>query len=260
MSASMVSRAARRDFSAFSATRLRELARMIGIMAMTACIPPVHLPALPLSPPGTLSPDDSAAKLARRLAPTLFLQRDEPFQLIRVAAIVHPTRPVIAYHLLWEHDVNLQWVPWAEPSDEEVVWVAYDSLTRMPTDLWTYWHGSILHADWHGAGDPAVDVQWGKHGSLPHGVVESDLPGLKTLNVFYAGEFVLLPDIWLGKLAHGGPWGFFHGYGRYRSFTDALPLSNRLDVIVLTDDPREALRATFGRKYSNKRRWPWDIR
>jgi hypothetical protein len=238
------------------------LAHLVAPLALilAACVPQAHLPPAPLNPPGSLAGDDSASRLASQLAPTLFLQRDEPFPLIRVAAVMHPTRPIIAYHLLWEHDVNLQWVPWAEPSDEEVVWVGYDSLTRLPTDLWTYWHHSILHADWRNAGDPAIDVQWGKHGSLPHRVIESDLPGLKKLNVFYVSEFVLLPDIWLGKLAHGGPWGFFHGYDRYRAFTEMLPLSNRLDAIVRADNPRDALHAVFGRKYSNKIHWPWDVK
>ncbi len=229
------------------------------VSLLTACIPPARLPAPPLNPPGLLPVTEPGAKLAMQLAPTLFVQRDEPFPLIRVAAVVHPRRPIIAYHLLWEHDVNLQWVPWAQPSDEEVVWVGYDSLTGTATDLWTYWHGTILHADWRAAGNPAIDVQWGKHGSLPHRVAEGDLPRSKTLNVFYLGEFLMLPDIWMGKLAHGGPWGFFHGYGRYREFTDMRLLSDRLDAIIRSDEPREALRAVFGPKYSNKIHWPWDV-
>jgi len=229
------------------------------VLPLGACVPPARLPALSLSPPGSLSAGDSASALATRLAPTLFVQRDGPFPLLRVAAVVHPTRPIIAYHLLWAHDVHLQWVPWAQPSDEEVVWVGYDSVTREPTDVWTYWHHTVLHADWRGHGDPAIDVQWGKHGALPHQVVQSDLPRLKTLNFFYAGEFVLLPDTWLGKIAHGGPWGFFHGYGRYRAFTDVRPLSGRLDAIVRAADPHDALTAVFGQKYSNKTPWPLPI-
>jgi hypothetical protein len=207
---------------------------------------------------GLLALSDPAAELAMQLAPTLYLQPDEPFSLVRVAAVVHPTRPVIAYHLLWRHDVNGQWVPWAQPNDEEEVWVGYDSVTHAPTDLWTYWHGTVLHTDWRDHGPPAVDVQWGKHGSLPRGVIESDLPGVKKLNGFYAAEFLLLPDILIGKLAHGGPWGFFHGYGRYRDFSVPLALGTRLAAIVQTDDPRESLHAVFGRRYSNKVHWPWD--
>jgi hypothetical protein len=172
--------------------------------------------------------------------------------------VVHPTRPVIAYHLLWQHDVNGQWIPWAKPSDEEEVWVGYDPVSHAPTDMWTYWHGTILHASWQRDVPLAVDVQWGKHGSLPHRTIESDLPRLKTLNLLYALEFVLLPDILIGKLAHGGPWGFFHSYGRYRDFSRQLPLGNRLDAVVVAADPRRALHALFGPRFSNKTHWPWD--
>ena len=228
-------------------------------LVSVACVQSAHLPALPVSPTGGLTVEDSTARLAANLAPTLFLQRDEPFPLLRVAAVVHPTRPVIAYHLLWQHDVNLQWVPWAKPSDEEIVWVGYDPHTYRATDLWTYWHGAVLHADWRGAGEVAVDVQWGKHGCLPHRVIESDLPRLRTLNAFYLAEFILLPDILLGKVAHGGPWGFFHGYNRYRSFTEILRLSDRLNAVLRTDDAREPLHAVFGPRYSNKVPWPWDV-
>jgi hypothetical protein len=200
--------------------------------------------------------DSAGAVLARALAPELHLQRDERFPLVRAVAIVHPTRPIVAYHLLWRRDVNFQWGPWSKPNDEEEVWVGYDPVTRGPTELWTYWHGTILHTDWRGKGQPAVDVQWGKHGSLPHGVVEGDLPRFKTLNVFYAVEFILLPDIWLGREAHGGPWGFFHGYRRYRDYSRILPLAARLDAVARAEDPRPALRAVFGPSYANKPWWP----
>jgi hypothetical protein len=200
--------------------------------------------------------DSSAARLARILAPVLYLQRDEPFALERVVAVMHPTRPIIAYVLDWTWDVNGQWLPWTKSSDEEEVWVGYDPATLAPTDLWTYWHGVVLHADWRANGQPAAAVQWGKHGSLPHGAVESDLPRLKTLNVLYALEFVLLPDIWLGKLVHSGPWGFFHGYGRYRDFSRPVPLSDRLNAIVCAEDARPALRTLLGARFSNKQEWP----
>jgi hypothetical protein len=230
---------------------------LLGMLAVAAgCVPTVTLPTLPAVAPGMLSTSDSLAQLAERLAPTLYVQRDEPFPLVRVAAVVHPTRNVIAYHMLWKHDVNGQWLPWTKPSDEEEVWVGYDPATLEATDLWTYWHHTILHTDWCGRGLPAFDVQWGKHGSLPRGIIESDLPRFKTLNVFYAVEYALLPDIWIGKLAHGGPWGFFHSYARYRDFSDAHVLSGHLDAVVKAEDPRSALRAIFGSRYSNKIHWP----
>jgi hypothetical protein len=175
--------------------------------------------------------------------------------LQRVVAVLHPTRPLIAYHLLWQDDVNGSWIPFTVPTDEEVVWVGYDS-TRAPTDLWTYWHGTLLHADWRERGQVAVDVQWGKHGSLPHGVIESDLPSIKKLNDFYAFTWLSLPDMWLGNLTRRGPWCFCHGYARYRDFSRELTLSGRLDLVVRSEDAREALGAVFGRPYSRKTPWP----
>jgi len=225
-------------------------------LVISACGRQLQLPPVPVTPPGIA--DSVGWQLARSLAPVLYVQRDEPFPLLRVVAVVHPERPIIAYHLLWSHDVNGQWMPWTKPSDEEVVWVGYDRETGVATEIWTYWHGTILNTDWRGKGQPAIDVQWGKHGSLPHRVIESDLPGTKSLNAFYLGEFFLLPDIWLGKLAHGGPWGFFHSYGRYRDYSRLMPLATRLDAVLRTDDARPGLHAIFGTIYSNKRWWPGD--
>jgi hypothetical protein len=227
---------------------------VITLAAIVACGPHAVLPPVPVT---LANQSDSASiALARSLAPTLYLQRDEPFTLERVVAVIHPTRPIVGYHLLWSHDVNGQWVPWSKASDAEEIWVGYDRRTLMPTDLWTYWHGDILHTSWIGKGAPAVAVQWGKHGSLPYGVIESDLPRSRTLNLFYAAEIVLLPDIWLGKASHGGPWGFFHDYARYRDFSRIIPLHSRLDATVTTDDPRPALQAVFGNRHANKQAWP----
>ena len=205
--------------------------------------------------PGALETSDSAAVLARALAPLLYIQRDEWFPLERVVAVVHPTRPIIGYHLLWQDDVHGSWVPFTVPTDEEVVWVGYDR-TRAPTDIWTYWHGNVLHADWHGKGRAAIDVQWGKHGSLPHGVVESDLPGFQKLNDFYALAWIGLPDIWLGNLTRRGPWCFCHGYARYRDFSKIMAINDRIDVVVRAEDPTDALIQVFGKPYSRKKPWP----
>jgi hypothetical protein len=205
--------------------------------------------------PDALAQADSSTWLARTLAPVLYLQRDEWFPLERAVAVVHPTRPIIAYHLLWRDDVHGSWIPLTVPTDEEVVWVGYDR-SGAPTDLWTYWHGKILHADWRGRGTPAIDVQWGKHGSLPRGLIESDLPRFRTLNAFYAYTFLGLPDILLGRLTRPGPSGFFHSYGRYRDFSRVLLLGDSLTAVVRTADPRVALGMVFGEPYSNKHQWP----
>ena len=69
-------------------------------------------------------------------------------------------------------------------------------------------------------------------------------------------EFAALPDIWMGKLVHGGPWGFFHGYGRYRDFSRIVPLVDRLDAVVFAEDARPSLEMLLGRRFSHKLGWP----
>jgi hypothetical protein len=201
-----------------------------------------------------MAADEADVRMAHALAPMLHLQRDETFGLSRVVAVVHPTRRVIAYHLLWRDDAHGAWIPWTIPTDEEIVWVGYDS-TRAPTEVWTYWHGAILHAPWPRT-RVEIDVQWGKHGSLPRGYPEGSLPALRTMNAFYVYAW-LLPDFWLGNINRKGPWCFCHGYRRYRDFSRPLPVADRLDAVVRAVDPRTPLRAVFGRVYSEKPWWPW---
>lgn len=228
-----------------------------------ACGPVAHIPAAPTPPAapafrvGALpNAPANAEHLARALAPLLMRQRDERFALSRAVAVVHPARRVVAYHLLWRDDVHGAWIPGTIPTDEEVVWVGYDP-SGAPAELWTYWHGTILHAPWPGR-QVLVDVQWGKHGSLPHATRAGDLPRGRTLTVFYAFTFAL-PDLLLGRLNRPGPACFCHGYARYRDFSAPLPLADRLDTVVVARDARAALRRVFGRRYSEKPQWPWRV-
>ena len=223
------------------------------LTVLAGCGPRAHIPLRPAELPGLLSPSDSGAVLARSLAPVLYLQRDETFPLVRAIAVVHPEKRIIAYHLLWRDDVNGSWIPLTVPTDQEIIWVGYDR-TKAPTEVWTYWHGSILHTMWPRS-QVAINVQWGKHGSLPRGIDEKDLPAFRTLNFFYASTIFLLPDILLGDLTRKGPLGFFHSYKRYRDFSRPMLLAGRLDAVVRTADPDPVLRAFFG-KYSEKPTWP----
>ena len=225
---------------------------------LVACGPRAHIPPRPASPevlPGALPPNDPGARLARSLAPVLFLQRDEWFPLERVVAVLHPQRRVIAYHLLWRDDVHGSWIPFTVPTDEEIVWVGYDT-TDAPTDLWSFWHGTILHSTWRDRGGVGINVQWGKHGSFARGAIESDLPGVKKLNDFFAIHYLGIWDMWLGKLTRPGPGCFCHSYKRYREFTRPLAVGDRIDAVARTADARDLLAAVFGRPYSKKRPWP----
>lgn len=229
-----------------------------AVVGVFGCGPRAKIPPLrtsPLALPGWLSRDDSSARLARSLAPVLFLQRDEWFSLERVVAVVHPTRRVVAYHLLWRDDAHGSWIPFTVPTDQEIVWIGYDA-TGAPTDLWAFWHGKILHADWRDRGPALVNVQWGKHGSLPRGVIESDLPALQKLPLFYAFHWLGIWDMWLGKLTRPGPGCFCYGFGRYREFGRPLVLGERIDAVAQTEDPKAILAAVFGKPFSKKKPWP----
>ncbi len=228
---------------------------MLLAFALTACGPRAHIPPRPERLPGSIPSTDSIARLAGKLAPVLYLQPDESFRLTRVVAVVHPARRLIAYHLLWRDDVHGAWIPFTVPTDQEVVWVEYDD-ANAPVRLWTFWHQDVLHADWRGKGVPAVDVQWGKHGSLPHGARAEDLRWPRTLGAFWLAALLGVPDFALGRLSRKGPLCFCHGYARYRRFTQPLELAPRLDAVVRTDDPNATLRAVFGTKYSRKQLWP----
>ncbi len=232
---------------------LRVAAFGVLLSLSIGCGPRAHIPLRPANLPGLLTPSDSGAVLARSLAPVLYLQRDETFPLSRAVAVLHPTKRVIAYHLLWRDDANGSWIPFTTPTDQEVVWVGYDS-TLAPTEVWTYWHGEILHTLWPKS-QVGINVQWGKHGSLPRGMIESDLPRARTLNLFYASTIFLIPDMLLGNLTRKGPVGFFHSYRRYRDFSRPMLLAGQLDGITRTDEPDRILRAIFG-KYSRKPPWP----
>lgn len=225
-----------------------------GLALIAACGPQAHIPRVP-TPIEIGADTGAAASLARTLAPVLYQQRDETFPLARAVAVVHPSERLIAYHLLWQDDVHGAWIPRTIPTDEEIVWVGYDS-TYAPTEMWTYWHGRILHTPWRNR-QVEVDVQWGKHGSLPRGIELADLPRGQSMRSFFRFTRVGIADIWLSRLNRQGPMGFFHGYARYLEFTKPLLLTNRLDAIVVASDPGPSLSRVFGTPYSRKPWWPW---
>jgi len=126
---------------------------------------------LRLDPPR--EPTEEELALIRRFTPCLYVTPSEPFPLVDFAAIMHPDKPIISYHMFWDDDIDFP--SDNDPCDHEEVWVEYDPKTRDVQEVYTYYHGRILHtreavedARQHG-GRPRINVQWGKHGSLPVG-------------------------------------------------------------------------------------------
>jgi len=126
---------------------------------------------LHVAPP--TAPSKQQEDVILRFSPRVFQTPTDPFPLKDVLAIHHPHEPLIAYHFFWADDIDFP--DDNDPCDHELVWVRYDPSAQMITDLTTYFHGRLLRSaaavqDAHLHGErPRVNVQWGKHGSLPFG-------------------------------------------------------------------------------------------
>ncbi|MGH9851616.1 MAG: tetratricopeptide repeat protein, partial [Blastocatellia bacterium] len=128
--------------------------------------------ALKLDPPRDLTTTEWT--LARRFAPRVYVTPTEFFPLKDFAVILHPTNRLIAYHFFWEDDIDFP--EDNDPCDHELIWVQYSPDKTSIEKFWTYFHGRILEGGEAALRDarqnamrPRVNVQWGKHGSMPIG-------------------------------------------------------------------------------------------
>jgi len=126
---------------------------------------------LKLDPPQT--PSEEFFKLSLRYAPRIFVNPKEYFKLKDLVAVIHPIKPIIAYNLFWEDDIDYPGDN--DPSDHEVVWIEFNKSKGKVTGVYTYFHQAILFteeavkdADLHDQ-RAKINVQWGEHGSLPLG-------------------------------------------------------------------------------------------
>ncbi len=127
---------------------------------------------LELDPPRELTAEQW--QIARRFAPRIFTTPAEFFALKDFAVIMHPTERLIAYHFFWEDDIDFP--EDNDPCDHELIWVQYSADGKSIEKFWTYFHGRILEGGADAVRDarrysqrPRVNVQWGKHGSMPPG-------------------------------------------------------------------------------------------
>jgi hypothetical protein len=115
-------------------------------------------------------PNDRDISYIRKFCPILLTTPLECFPLKDVAAVHHPTRPLIGYHLFWEDDYDFP--DDYEPCDHEEIWVEYDPQTEVVTNVLTFFHSSVIesNAAVQEAKDnghrPIIRIEWGKHGSL----------------------------------------------------------------------------------------------
>jgi len=130
-----------------------------------------YIEVLRLDPPRR--PNAKELGLVEKHAPILYVTPAEPLPLQDFAAILHPERPLIAYHMFWEDDID--WPDDNEPCDHEEVWVAYDSDSNQVTGVYTFYHSRLLSSQEavdranRNCGRPTIYVEWGRHGSLLDG-------------------------------------------------------------------------------------------
>ncbi len=118
--------------------------------------------ALKAAPSRDPSPAEMA--LVKRFAPRVLVHPRDPFPLMDAAAVLHPTRPWIAYHFFWEDDIDFP--DDNDPCDHELMWVRLDEKRDKVEGVVTYFHGRLLEGP-AANGRAEVVVQWGKHGTMP---------------------------------------------------------------------------------------------
>ncbi len=191
-------------------------------------------------------PSETDSRRVLMFAPRVFVTRSEPFGLRDVAAVVHPRAPWIAYHFLWDDDIDFP--DDNDPCDHEVMWVRLDTDRGRVRDYFTYFHGRILQAPKEAVDDanahqgrPRVEVQWGKHGSMPpgwrglsivadEGDAERDHYPLNkpiSLEAYNRGTFEKLSTV--GRRAVGSPLGRAWPQKFSGSWRDFVDFSRPLD-------------------------------
>jgi hypothetical protein len=198
--------------------------------------------------------------LAVRFAPRLYLHEDEPYRLEAVVPVLHPSRPIIAYHIFFEFEVLFVR---GEKTDHEIVWVAFDPVTLKVRDVFTYWHRTVLRTDEcvhdaRSAGQrPRVDVQWGQHGMLPFGWSRLNTIRPRAELVMYYGlvRYMRRSGRDEGERRVRSFSGSYDDYVRFDTYIDTVRYLEGERMIV-AENPSETLRSRIPGEFAEKKEWP----
>jgi hypothetical protein len=224
---------------------------------------PLYQELLAAEPPALPTAVQRARVL--RFAPRLHLVRGEFFPLKDIAAIVHPERPVIAYHLFWEDDLGFP--SDNDPCDHEVVWVEYDPATERVTRVSTYWHGRITTTDAatadanaHG-GRPWIGVEWGFHGSVPWQAIGQVKVVDDVLRDHWNKAHRELKARAPDPLARGWPREYAGDFAAFTDFSvpfDPRPQLRERDLVYVSRWANATLnRHCLRYNFAAKTEWPW---
>lgn len=224
---------------------------------------PLYNRLLAFDPPA--APTAAQRELVQRFAPRLHNVPGEFFPLKDIAAIFHPEKPIVAYHLFWEDDLGFP--SDNDPCDHEVVWVEYDRATLKVVRVSTYWHGTIVttdsaaaEANAHG-GRPWIAVEWGYHGSLPFGA-PGKLPAVdeKLRSHWDRARAAHQSKLPRDPLTRGWPAGYAGSFKEYTTYTvanDPRPMLRERDLIYVSRWANATLaRYCLRYNFAAKTEWP----
>jgi len=226
---------------------------------------------LKLDPPRIASEGD--VKLTDKYAPRLFINPEEFFDLKDLVAVIHPEKPIIAYNLFWDDDIDHPGDN--DPSDHEVVWIEFDRNDGKVTGVYTYFHRAVLSTE-EAVKDAnlhhqraRISVQWGGHGSLPLGWERLKPQALyekigekhkvKDMPTRYQelSKSIKNPD---HPLARNWPKRFEGSYKDFINFSryiDSRKLLKRKRMIIVSRWPNAVINQYFlAYNYFPKRQWP----
>jgi hypothetical protein len=224
---------------------------------------PLYKQLLAAEPP--VSPTAEQRALVMKFAPRLHQVANEFFPLKDIAAIVHPEKPIIGYHLFWEDDLGFP--SDNDPCDHEVVWVEYDPSTQKVTRVHTYWHGRIVTTDAtsqdanaHG-GRPWIGVEWGFHGSVPYQAPGNVKVVDDILRDHWNSAHVTLQKRPRDPLARGWPTEFTGDFAAFTTFDvphDPRPMLRDRELIYVSRWANATLnRYCLRYNFAAKTEWPW---
>jgi hypothetical protein len=224
---------------------------------------PLYKQVLAAEPPAAPTADQRA--LVLKFAPRLFNVPQEFFPLKDFAAILHPDKPIIGYHLFWEDDLGFP--SDNDPCDHEVVWVEYDPASQRVTAVHAYWHGRIVTTDAAAAeanahaGRPWIGVEWGFHGSVPW-----QAPGkVKVVDDILRDHWNVAHNTLKTRLrdplARGWPTEYAGDFAAFTTFTvpnDPRPLLRERELIYVSRWANATLnRYCLRYNFAAKTEWPW---